>query len=57
MSDLVSGIKNITPAYPLKPVQPAQKDREAGNRKKPPRDRKEKHDKDDDKKTTIDEHV
>ena len=56
MSDFVGGIKHIGPTYPVKPVQPTQKDRETGNRRqkrhKPDTD---KHD--DDQKPTIDEHV
>lgn len=58
MSDFVGGIKHIGPSYPVKPVQPAQKDREANNRRKkrqnPETDR---HNDDDDQKPTIDEHV
>ena len=34
MSDPISGIKNVNPTYPVKPVQPAERDRESGKRKK-----------------------
>ncbi len=36
VSDSISGIKNIKPAYPLKPVAPTPRDRESGKRKKNP---------------------
>ena len=58
MADFVGGIKQIGPSYPVKPVQPAEKDREPGSRKKkrqPPET--ERRDDDDDQKTHIDEHV
>lgn len=63
MADYISGIKHIPPTYPVKPVQPASKDRETDRRKKP---RDERHDQDeteqqggdgDERKPTIDEHV
>lgn len=63
MADYISGIKHITPAYPVKPVQPANKDRETDRRKKPKdelrdKNEKERHDdQDEDRKPTIDEHV
>jgi len=60
MADFISGIKHITPAYPLKPVQPAQKDRETDRRKKPKHDVPEPDDNDKhdgDGKSTIDERV
>lgn len=59
MSDFVSGIKHIGPSYPVKPVQPAQKDRETGNRRKKrpsPATDTDKRD-DDDQEQHIDEHV
>ncbi len=56
MSDLFSGIKQITPSYPVKPVRPAQKDRETGKRQQK-RDERRPDDKDDDDKPLIDEHV
>lgn len=60
MADYISGIKHITPAYPVKPVQPAQKDRETDRRKKPKYERpgnNDTEDDDNDHKPTIDEHV
>ena len=63
MSDFVSGINRISPTYPVKPVQPTQKDRETDRRKKPPREVPENDARDDDEgqggdnKPTIDEHV
>ncbi len=56
MSDLFGGIKQIGPAYPIKPVRPAQKDREPGKRQRKPEERPP-DDKDDDDKPLIDEHV
>jgi hypothetical protein len=62
MSDFISSIKHITPAYPVKPVQPAQKDRQTDRRQKPKYDPPD-HDRDngdhddDERKPTIDEHV
>lgn len=55
MSDF-NPIKNVNPPYPVKPVQPARKDRESG---KPPADRRdtEQPDKDDDNQPLIDEYV
>lgn len=32
MSDPLTGIKNVTPTYPVKPVQPINKDRKSGKR-------------------------
>ena len=59
MADFVGGIKHIGPSYPVKPVQPAQKDREANNdrrkRQQPETDKRD--DASDDDKPTIDEHV
>ena len=58
MSDFVGGIKHIGPSYPVKPVQPTQKDRETGNRnKKRQRPETERRDDDDDQERHIDEHV
>ena len=45
MADYISGIKHITPAYPVKPVQPVHKDRETDRRKTPHDERREKGDK------------
>ena len=59
MADFIGGIKRIGPSYPVKPVQPAQKDRETDNdRKKRPQTDTGRHDEeDDDDKPMIDEHV
>ena len=62
MSDPISSIKYIPPTYPVKPTQPAQKDRQTDRRKKPKYEppERENHDPDDhdeDYKPTIDEHV
>jgi len=63
MADYISGIKHITPSYPVKPVQPVQKDRETDRRQKPREERRDKDenhgpdDQDGERKPTIDEHV
>lgn len=57
MSDFVTGIKHIGPTYPVKPVQPTQKDRETGNRRKNRQEPDVEKRDDDDNKQTIDEHV
>ena len=61
MPDFISGINRIGPSYPVKPVQPAQKDRETDRRKKPRHEVPESDDDDekpgDDQQPTIDEHV
>lgn len=61
MSDSVSGIKRITPTYPVKPSQPSSKDREpGGQRRKRPEsgdDPSPPRDDDDRPANTIDEHV
>lgn len=62
MSDLVSGIKQIGPAYPVRPAQPSQKDREPGQRNnKRQRPGKESDSDaavaDDESPRTIDEHI
>ncbi len=41
MSDRFSGIGNIPPAYPIKPVEPSGKDRPSGERKRKPPKRQE----------------
>lgn len=59
MADFVGGIKQIGPSYPVKPVKPAQKDREANNdrrKRQPPETDRHDDDRDEDK-PTIDEHV
>lgn len=58
MTDFFSGIKNIGPTYPIKPVRPAQKDRETGKRRKgQEQPETSQHEDDDDKQPHIDEHV
>lgn len=57
MSDFVGGIKHIGPSYPVKPVQPVQKDRETGNRRKKRPSPDTERRKDDDQEQHIDEHV
>ena len=57
MSDLISGIPKVGPSYPVKPMQPAQKDREPGERHKKESGKPKKDERHDDDKTTIDEHV
>lgn len=60
MADYISGIKRITPSYPVKPVQPVHKDRETDRRKKPreePRDDDDTESPDGERKPTIDERV
>ncbi len=63
MPDSISGIKYINPTYPVKPVQPARKDRETDRRKKPNYDAPDQgeddrnDDLDGDRRPTIDEHV
>ena len=63
MADFIGGIKHIGPSYPVKPVQPAQKDREVENdrkRRQQPDTDKRDNDADDTgngDKPTIDEHV
>ena len=57
MSDPFSGINRIGPSYPGRPVQPAQKDREPGERKKKEEEKPEREVHDDDDKPTIDEIV
>lgn len=57
MSDGISGIKIIKPSYPVKPVQPSNRDRESGKRKKdPPATETENRNEDDDK-PVIDEYI
>jgi len=60
MADFISGIKHITPTYPVKPAQPVPKDRETDRRKNKPREEPEnEHDdrEDGEHGSTIDEHV
>jgi hypothetical protein len=56
MQDFIGGIKQIGPTYPVKPIQPTQKDRKPGERSQkepPPRTGDDDHD----EKPSIDEHV
>ena len=58
MSDPISSIPIVAPSYPVKPVQPSNKDRESGkgntDRPRPDRD---VIDDDDENKSQIDEYV
>ncbi|MGH8195687.1 MAG: hypothetical protein ACREQ8_15000 [Woeseiaceae bacterium] len=57
MSDPLRGIKPTAPAYPMRPVKPATKDRESGERKERlPPDTDADPD-EDEHKPTIDEYV
>ena len=57
MSDPLSGIRNVTPTYPVKPVQPINKDRKSGQRHSDrPTPDKSKSD-DDENPPQIDEYV
>jgi hypothetical protein len=63
MSDFISSIRHITPTYPVKPVQPAQKDRQTDRRQKPKYEPQEHDDRaaddhdEENPKPTIDEHI
>lgn len=58
MSDNISGIKQVPPAYPVKKPQPPARDRESGNRKKdPPEPRRQTDPDDDEDKHVIDEYI
>jgi hypothetical protein len=60
MADYFSGIKHITPTYPVKPAQPVPKDRQTDRRKKEPRKKPEQEPterEDGEHGSTIDEHV
>ena len=65
MADYFSGIKPISPTYPVRPGQPANKDREPGKRKNSEKERERPQrpgdtpetDSDYDDKPSIDEHV
>ena len=61
MQETISGIYRIPPTYPVKPVQPANKDRETDDRKKrkdeAPEHKDDPLDRTDDHGPTIDEHV
>ncbi len=59
MSDFISGIKNINPRFPLKPVHPSREDRKSGKRQKdsPPPESETDDENDDDDNSTIDEYI
>ena len=61
MAEFVTGIKPISPSYPVKPVQPANKDRESDaerRKRKPPEEQRRPADENDgEDRPTIDEHV
>jgi len=57
MADIGSGVKKIGPSYPVKPVQPSQRDRKSGQRKKKPASDKRRSGDDGDRKSTIDEYI
>ena len=57
MSDGISGIKIIIPSYPVKPVQPANKDRESGKREQNPPAEESDSEHDDTDKPEIDEYI
>lgn len=61
MADFVSGIKPITTTYPVKPTQPAHKEREPDSQRKkrrePDDEKRDPDEHDSDGNSTIDEHV
>ena len=58
MNEFIGGIRNITPSYPVRPVQPVNKDSETGEEKQKKQQPPPKNDHDDDEdKPLIDEHV
>jgi hypothetical protein len=60
MADFISGIKHITPTYPVKPAHPVPKERETDRRKNKPRKEPEQESaerEDGEHGPTIDEHV
>lgn len=57
MADNISGIRHIGPAYPVRPMQPSNKDREPGERQKKEQPKPQSDEHHDDDKPTIDEHV
>jgi len=57
MAGQITGIKNVPPTYPVKPVQPGAKDRKSGQRKKPlPQREDELNDDDKDDNGRSDDH-
>ena len=57
MSDGISGVKNIRPSYPVKPVQPSEKDRESGKRRKDSPQKEPVETDDNSDKPKIDEYI
>ena len=57
MSDGISGIKIINPTYPVKPVQPSNKDRESGKKRKDSPQPKVNEPEEPNDKPTIDEYI
>ena len=57
MSDGISNIKIIGPSYPVKPVQPARKDRESGKREKDPPKSESDPENENTKQSSIDEYI
>jgi len=57
MSDGISGIKIISPSYPVKPVQPSHKDRESGKRQKDPQKTEPDLENESSDKPAIDEYI
>jgi hypothetical protein len=60
VADFVSGVKNIGPAFPVKPVQPSSRDRKSGTRQKKPSEQEQEPDGEtttDEQKSTIDEYI
>lgn len=56
MSDFIGGIRQIGPAYPVRPVQPVDKDRKPGDEAPKQKEPKPDPDENDDG-HTIDEHA
>ena len=57
MSDGISGVKIISPSYPVKPVQPTRKDQESGKREQDPPSSKSDPENEDNDKPAIDEYI
>ena len=57
VAEIISGIKQIGPVYPVKPVQPAPKDRKPGEKNKRDDSKQPPPEADGEDKPTIDEHV
>jgi hypothetical protein len=57
MADPLTGIKPTAPTWPLRPVKPATKDRESGERRERPPPETDAEPGEDEPKPTIDEYV